>query len=104
VSSVLSRVEIVVFDGLLAALAVSRGATAIVRGLRAVSDFEFEFQIALTNRTLAPNVETVFLMPNARYTFLSSTIIKDVARHGGDVSHLVPVNVGERLKRRFAKG
>jgi pantetheine-phosphate adenylyltransferase len=103
VVSELARVETVVFDGLLAHLAVARGATAIVRGLRAVSDFEFEFQIALTNRTLAPSVETVFLMPNARYTFLSSTIIKDVARHGGDVSRLVPPNVAVRLKTRFAK-
>jgi len=66
-----------------------------------VSDFEYEFQIALTNRTLAPTIETVFLMPNARYTYLSSAIMKDVARHGGDVSTLVPPAVLKKLKERF---
>jgi pantetheine-phosphate adenylyltransferase len=95
------RVEVVVFSGLLAHLAVERGATAILRGLRAVSDFEFEFQIALTNRTLAPLVEAVFLMPNAKYTYLSSTIIKNVALHGGDVTTLVPPIVVQRLAQRY---
>lgn len=95
-----ARVETVVFEGLIANLAIARNATAILRGLRAVSDFEYEFQIALTNRSLAPTVETVFLMPNAKYTFLSSTIMKDVARHGGDISRFVPPPVLPRLKAR----
>ena len=96
------RVETAAFHGLLADFAVARKVTAIVRGLRALSDFEYEFQIALTNRTLAPTVETVFLMPNAKYTFLSSTIIKDVARYDGDVSQFVPPPVHARLRARFA--
>ena len=98
-----SRVEIVEFHGLLAHFAIERKALSIIRGLRAVSDFEFEFQIALTNRSLAPNVETVFLMPNAKYTYLASTIIKDVARHGGDVSPFVPPAVLAALRARFPK-
>ncbi|HUU46836.1 MAG TPA: pantetheine-phosphate adenylyltransferase [Acidobacteriota bacterium] len=98
-----SHIETVAFHGLLADLATKRRATAILRGLRAVSDFEHEFQIALTNRALAPAVETVFLMPNAKYTFLSSTIIKDVARHGGDVSRFVPPAVLQRLTARFSQ-
>ncbi len=98
-----SRVEIVEFHGLLAHFAIERKALSIIRGLRAVSDFEFEFQIALTNRSLAPNVETVFLMPNAKYTYLASTIIKDVARHGGDVAPFVPPAVLAALRARFPK-
>ena len=94
------RMEVVIFSGLLAHLAVERGAIAILRGLRAVSDFEFEFQIALTNRALAPSVEAVFLMPNAKYTYLSSTIIKNVAQHGGDVTKFVPPIVVDRLAQR----
>lgn len=97
------RIEVVVFGGLLAQYAIDRGATAILRGLRAVSDFEFELQMALTNRSLAKDVEAVFLMPNARYIYLSSSTIKDVARHGGDVSKFVPPLVAERLKERFAE-
>jgi pantetheine-phosphate adenylyltransferase len=96
-----SRVEIITFHGLVAHLAVARGAVSIIRGLRAVSDFEYEFQMALTNRTLAPDVETVFLMPNARYTFLSSAIMKNVAAHGGDVSRFVPPAVHAKLAERF---
>ena len=96
------RVEVIVYHGLVAHLAVARGAVSIIRGLRVVSDFEYEFQMALTNRTLAPNIETVFLMPNARYTFLSSAIMKDVAAHGGDVSRFVPAPVHARLAARFS--
>ncbi|MEW5700806.1 MAG: pantetheine-phosphate adenylyltransferase [Candidatus Zixiibacteriota bacterium] len=96
-----ARVEVVTFHGLVADLAVDRGAVSIIRGLRAVSDFEFEFQMALTNRTLAPDVETVFLMPNARYTFLSSAIMKNVAAYGGDVSRFVPPAVHARFAERF---
>jgi pantetheine-phosphate adenylyltransferase len=95
------KVEIISFGGLTAQLAKEKGATAIVRGLRAVSDFEYEFQIALMNRRLAPQVETIFLMPSEKYTYLSSTVIKDVFSHGGDVSGLVPQAVLEALKGKF---
>ena len=91
------EVRVVAFDGLLAELAIKMKAEAIVRGLRAVSDFEYEFQMALMNRKLARQVETVFLMPALSWVYLSSTIVKDVARHGGDISSLVPPPV----KRAF---
>jgi pantetheine-phosphate adenylyltransferase len=103
VLSTFRRVEIIGFEGLTAQLAKEKGVTAIVRGLRAVSDFEYEFQIALMNRRLAPQVETVFLMPSEKYTYLSSTVIKDVFSHGGDVSGLVPEAVLEALKGKFGK-
>ncbi len=96
-------VTIATFPGLLAHFADKNGAIAIVRGLRAVSDFEFEFQMALMNRRLAPKIETVYLMPNERYTYLSSSLIKDVARHGGDVSRFVPAPVVRALKEKFAE-
>ena len=99
--SAFQRVKIIGFEGLTAQLAKEKGVTAIVRGLRAVSDFEYEFQIALMNRRLAPQVETVFLMPSEKYTYLSSTVIKDVFSHGGDVSGLVPQAVLEALKGKF---
>jgi len=84
------NVTVIGFDGLLADFAVKNKAQAIVRGLRAVSDFEIEFQMALMNRKLARDVETVFLMPSLSWVYLSSTIVRDVARHGGDISGLVP--------------
>jgi len=96
-----SKLEIISFEGLTAHLAKEKNVTAIVRGLRAVSDFEYEFQIALMNRRLAPEVETVFLMPSEKYTYLSSTVIKDVFSHGGDVSAFVPSVVLEALKKKF---
>jgi pantetheine-phosphate adenylyltransferase len=88
-------------DGLLVARATERGAVAIVRGLRAVSDFEFEFQMALMNRKLAPAIATVFLMPHDKYTYLNSSIIREVARLGGDVREFVPAAVARRLAERF---
>ena len=94
-------VEVVHFSGLLAKFVESRGATAIVRGLRAVSDFEYEFQLALMNRELAQQAETVFLMPSLKYVYLSSSLVKDVARNGGDISDLVPASVNEALKRKY---
>ena len=97
------RLEVVQFDGLTAPHAAELGLVAIVRGLRAISDFEFEFQMALMNRHLAPNVETVFLMPKAKFVFLNSTLIKNVARFGGNVSDFVPPEVLPFLKTRFAK-
>lgn len=95
------QVEIISFSGLTAQLAKEKGVTAIIRGLRAVSDFEYEFQIALMNRRLAPEVETVFLMPSEKYTYLSSTVIKDVFSHKGDISGLVPPAVLDALKNKF---
>jgi pantetheine-phosphate adenylyltransferase len=89
------------FDGLLVNYAQSRGAQAIIRGLRAVSDFEFEFQLALMNRKLNEDVETIFMMPKDTYTFLSSRIVKEIARLGGDVSAFVPEHVRKALVTRF---
>lgn len=95
------RVEI--FDSLLAEYAKEIGACAIIRGLRAVSDFEYEFQMALMNRRMARQVETVFLMPALSWVYLSSTIVKDVAKNGGDVSGLVPDAVVKALKKKFER-
>jgi pantetheine-phosphate adenylyltransferase len=82
--------------------ALRRKASVIVRGLRAVSDFEVEFQMALTNRKLAPSLETIFLLPREQYTYLNSTIVREIARLGGDVSSFVPKTVQRRLRARFA--
>ena len=90
------------FSGLLVDCARSIGAQAIIRGLRAVSDFEFEFQMALMNRRLAPGVEIAFLMPSQEFTYLNSTLVKEVARHGGEIHGLVPPLVERRLRERFA--
>jgi len=95
------RVEVVRFAGLLVDFARSRGARLIVRGLRAVSDFEYEFQMALMNRSLWPEIEVIFMAPDNRYTFLSSSLVREVARLGGDVSRFVPPTVLERLEERF---
>jgi pantetheine-phosphate adenylyltransferase len=99
----LPNVRITVFDGLLVNFARAQGATALVRGLRAVSDFEFEFQMALMNRKLEPQLETIFLMPAEKYTYLSSRIVKEIARLGGDVSAFVPAAVAAALREKFAK-
>ena len=97
----LGGVEVVSFDGLLVDAVREAEAVAIIRGLREISDFEYEFQMALMNRRLAPEIEAVFLMPNERYTYLNSTIVKEVARLGGDLTGLVPDSVLEELSRRF---
>jgi len=97
------RVEVQSFDGLLVDFAKKIGATVIVRGLRAVSDFEYEFQMALMNRNLGPHIETVFLVPAFDLTYLSSSLVREVARFGGDVSALVHPAVQQALKRKFAK-
>lgn len=94
------QVEVTSFDGLLVDAAREAGASAILRGLRALSDFDYEFQMAWMNRRLAADIETVFLMPNERYTYLNSTVIKEVALLGGDVSELVPEAVLRRLRER----
>lgn len=91
------------FDGLLVDYVEKRGGQAVIRGLRAVSDFEFEFQLALMNRKLNERVETIFMMPKDTYTFLSSRIIKEIARLGGDVSAFVPPHVRQALVNKFSK-
>ena len=99
----IDNVRIAQFDGLLVEFAAAEQASAVVRGLRAVSDFEFEFQMALMNRKLEANVETIFLMPKEEYTYLSSRIIKEIARLGGDVSSFVPPVVAKALGRKFMR-
>ncbi|WP_456433619.1 pantetheine-phosphate adenylyltransferase [Thermosulfuriphilus sp.] len=98
----IEKVEVDYFQGLLVEYAREKEACAVIRGLRAVSDFEYEFQIALMNRKLCPEIETVFLMPGARWIFISSSIIKEVARFGGCLDGLVPEFVKERLKERLS--
>ena len=100
----LPEVRVESFDGLLVDYARSRGAQAIVRGLRALSDFEYEFQMALMNRRLGPDIETVYMMPSEAYSYVSSRLVKEVARLGGDVSGLVPREVVDRLRARCAPG
>jgi len=100
----LPGVEVDTLTGdLLVNYAKARGARVVVKGLRAVSDFEYEFQMALLNRRLAPDVETVFLMTSAEHSYLSSSIVKEIGQLGGDVRGLVPPNVEPRLRQRFAQ-
>jgi len=94
----MKNVEVVSFDGLLVDFARQQKAHAIIRGLRALSDFEFEFNMALMNRHLEPKVETIFVMPNEAYSYTSSSLVKQIAKLGGDVAHFVPANVAEALK------
>ena len=94
------NVEVETFDGLLVEYARQRRASALIRGIRAVSDFEYEFQMALMNRHLEPSLETVFMMPAEQYTYLSSRLIKEVFSLGGDVKGLVPSVVEERMRRK----
>ena len=96
-------IEVQSFEGLLVQFARTVGATVIVRGLRAVSDFEYEFQMALMNRNLDPKLETVFLVPAFDLTYLSSSLVREVARFGGDVSQLVHPAVHAALKAKFAR-
>jgi pantetheine-phosphate adenylyltransferase len=99
----IDHVRIAQFDGLLVEFAAAQEANAVIRGLRAVSDFEFEFQMALMNRKLNGNVETIFLMPKEEYTYLSSRLVKEIARLGGDVSKFVPQVVAKALRQKFAQ-
>jgi len=94
------RVQVAPLDGLLVDFAVQQKATAVVRGLRAISDFEFEFQMALMNRKLEASVETIFLMPKEEYTYLSSRIVKEIARLGGNIAEFVPTKVVEAFARK----
>jgi pantetheine-phosphate adenylyltransferase len=99
----LRNVSVDDFEGLLIHYAHRKKATAVVRGLRAVSDFEFEFQLALMNRRLDPKIETIFLMPKDEYIFISSGLVKEIAGLGGDVSGFVPRDVQQALKRKLTR-
>jgi pantetheine-phosphate adenylyltransferase len=99
----LQGVEVNLFDGLLVEYALNVGAQGIIRGLRALTDFEYEFQMALTNRKLCDKIETVFLMPSEAYSYLSSSMITEIARLGGDVSAFVPPFVQKKLTEKFGK-
>ncbi|MGA7616611.1 MAG: pantetheine-phosphate adenylyltransferase [Thermoanaerobaculia bacterium] len=98
----LPQVDIQHFSGLLVNFMKTIDAHVVVRGIRAVSDFEYEFQMALMNRALAPEVETIFMMPAVEYTYVSSRLVKEVFRLGGNVEHLVPAHVLARMKEKFA--
>ncbi|MDX2187908.1 MAG: pantetheine-phosphate adenylyltransferase [Opitutaceae bacterium] len=95
------NVGVTKFSGLLVEFAMAQEATAIIRGLRALSDFEFEFNMALMNRHLQPHIETLFVMPKEDYSYTSSNLVKQVARYGGDVSAFVPENVAEALRQAY---
>jgi pantetheine-phosphate adenylyltransferase len=97
----LTGIEFDTFEGLLVDYVQSKGAQAVLRGMRAVSDFEYEFQLALMNRKLNRNIETVFLMTGMRWFFTSSSIIKEAALFGGDISDMVPPNVHQRVREKF---
>jgi pantetheine-phosphate adenylyltransferase len=97
----LKGVEIEPFEGLLVDYVQSKKANIIIRGLRAVSDFEYEFQMALMNRKLAPEVETIYMMPSENFTFLSSHMVKEVTKLGGELTDLVPANVLKALKEKY---
>jgi len=97
-----TRLTVEPFSGLLVDYAKARGIGIIIRGLRFISDFEYEFQMALMNRRLNPEIETMFLMPSETYTYVNSTLVKEIARHGGNVESFVPPAVAARLKAAFA--
>ncbi len=99
----LANVEVVVFEGLLVDHVLEMGGGVVIRGLRAVSDFEYELQMALMNRRLSSQVETVFMMPSEEYSYLTSSVVKEVAAYGGDVTGLVPDCVLPRLKSIFKR-
>jgi pantetheine-phosphate adenylyltransferase len=97
----IANVSVDTFDGLLVEYAAKKNAQAILRGIRAFSDFEYELQMTLMNRKLAPDLETVFLMPAESYTYVSSRLVREICRLGGDVKGLVPKRVGKRLHEKF---
>ena len=97
----LKNIEVDSFSGLLADYSAKKSAVAIVRGLRAMSDFEYEFQMALTNKKLNPDVETIFLTTSAEYLFLSSSIVKEIARFGRDISNFVPPQIQSDIQSRL---
>jgi pantetheine-phosphate adenylyltransferase len=103
VTGALPNVSVATFGGMMVEFARQQGATAVLRGIRAISDYEYEFQMALMNRRLAPEIESVFLQPAGRYSFVSSRMVKEVFSFGGDVTGLVPPNVLRRLRGRMGK-
>jgi pantetheine-phosphate adenylyltransferase len=103
VTASLPNVSVATFNGMMVEFARREGASAVLRGIRAISDYEYEFQMALMNRRLAPEIETVFLQPAGRYSFISSRMLKEVFSFGGDVTGLVPPNVLKRLRDRMKK-
>ena len=102
-TSRMRNVRVTIFRGLLVDFAMAQKAHAIIRGLRALSDFEFEFNMALMNRHLEPRIEAIFVMPNEQFSYTSSSLVKQVARYGGKVAHFVPPNVAEALRVAFQK-
>jgi len=96
----IKNAEVDSFDGLLVSYAKRKKASAIIRGLRAVSDFEYEFQMALTNQKLEPGIETVFLTPSQNYSFISSSLVREIAKNGGNVSYFVPKIVEKMLSKK----
>jgi pantetheine-phosphate adenylyltransferase len=103
VTGQLENVSVATFDGLMVDFARQQDCAAVLRGIRAISDYEYEFQMALMNRRLAPSIETVFLQPAGRYSFVSSRMLKEVFSFGGDVSGLLPPNVLKRLRERIGQ-
>lgn len=97
----MKNVEVVSFDGLLIDFARNRGVRVLIRGIRAYSDFEYEFQMALTNRKLAPETETLFMMPKETHSYVSSSTVKEVARLGGDIRDFVPTSVVTALRKKY---
>ncbi len=97
----INNVEVVCFDRLLVDYARARGVQVLIRGLRSCSDLEYEFQMALTNRKLAPEVETLFMMPKEIYSYISSSAVKEIAMHGGDITGFVPAVVVRELVKKF---
>ncbi len=97
----IKNVTITSFKGLMIEYAKSQNANVVIRGLRAISDFEYEFQMALTNRKIEENITTVFLMPNEKYTYLNSTLVREIAKFGGDVKPFVPEFVDKKLKKKL---
>lgn len=102
VTKTIPNVKVDTFQGLLVDYAESKNANAIIRGLRAVSDFEYEMQLTSMNRVLNERIETFFIMTNSQYSFLSSSIVKEVAKYNGDISELVPPQVEEALKQKYS--
>ena len=94
-----SKIKVIPFDNLLTSLASAEKASVVIKGLRAISDFEFELQMGLMNRKLDESLETLFMIPSQEFSFLSSNLVKEIARHGGDVSKLVPRGVNKELKK-----
>jgi pantetheine-phosphate adenylyltransferase len=104
VTKELTAVQVTSFEGLLVEFVRRMGARAVIRGLRAISDFEYEFQMALVNRKLDSSIETVFFMPREEYSYLTSSLIKDVGRHGGDLNKFLHPDVARRLQERLRSG